>query len=76
MQNETNNKLIISLASIVVIVAIIIFAFWYFGDKEEIIIEDNITNEEISTSTENININNQTGTSSKTIPENNFDYKG
>lgn len=76
MQNETNNKLIISLASIVVIVAIIIFAFWYFGDKEEIIIEDNITNEEISTSTENIDINNQTGTSSKIIPENNFDYKG
>jgi flagellar biosynthesis/type III secretory pathway M-ring protein FliF/YscJ len=82
MQNETNNKLIISLVSIVLIVAIIIFAFWYFGNNEEMIIEDNITNEEISTSTENIDINNQnpyqnqTGTSSKIIPENNFDYKG
>lgn len=82
MQNETNNKLIISLVSIVLIVAIIIFAFWYFGNNEEMIIEDNITNEEISTSTENIDINNQnpyqnqTGTSSKIIPKNNFDYKG
>lgn len=82
MQNETNNKLIISLVSTVLIVAIIIFAFWYFGNNEEMIIEDNITNEEISTSTENIDINNQnpyqnqTGTSSKIIPKNNFDYKG
>ncbi len=82
MQNETNNKLIISLVSIVVIIAIIIFAFWYFGNNEEIVIEDNITNEEVSTSTGNVDVNNQnpyqnqTGTSSKIIPENNFDYKG
>jgi uncharacterized membrane protein len=80
MQNETNNKTMVYIISAVVIIFLVIFAFWYFGNNEEKIIEDNTINENISTSTEDINnpnyYQNQTGTSTKTIPENNFDYKG
>ncbi len=81
MQNEINKKMIFSWVSILVIIIVIIFSFWYFGNKKESDTEG-IINDRISTSTEEIDFDkqntyqNSTSTTPKTPVENNFDYKG